>query len=419
MRERVPETIVQRWLIEYARRRDRGDAGRSRGDVSLDTLRGRIADAMHPLVESCARRFQASGEPVEDLVQEGYLGLLSALDHWDPSRGVKFSTYSVHFISGSIRHFLRDRCRPIREPARVHAMARRVEEASVELAQNLDRAPRADELAAVLDVTEEEVGEAIGSRGRQRAASIETDEDGLGIDAPDDALPISRLVEDRVLLERALAVLKPREQEVIYECYFRDLSQVEVAKKIGVSANYVSVTLRRATDRLRRVCMESEIRDPAWQREGRLVDSETGLYDRAQVHARIVEGVSRAARDSELFGLVAVRLGGMPESVRGRSAVLSACGRSLRKAIRRSDIGGRWSEDVLVALLPGTGETSAVVANRLEGTLRCAAWDAGFRVVPHCATWWHPEHGPHAADLERLLDGFASSVPIHPATGAA
>ncbi|MFM7322513.1 MAG: sigma-70 family RNA polymerase sigma factor, partial [Armatimonadota bacterium] len=326
MRERVPETVVQRWLLEYARRRDRGAAGRSRGDMPLDELRGKIADAMGPLVESCARRFQASGEPVEDLVQEGFLGLLSALEHWDPARGVKFSTYAVHFIGGSIRHFLRDRCRPIREPARVHAMARRVEEVTVELTQSLDRAPRADEVAAVLAVTEEEVGEAIGSRGRRHAASIESDDEGLGIDAPDDGLPVARLVEDRVILERALAVLKPREQEVIYECYFRDLSQVEVAKKIGVSANYVSVTLRRATDRLRRVCMESEIRDSESRREGRLVDPETGLYDRGQVHARIVEGVSRAARESEPFGLVAVRLCGMPESGRGRAAVLAACG---------------------------------------------------------------------------------------------
>ena len=374
----------------------------------MDALRGKIADSMGPLVESCARRFQASGEPLEDLVQEGYLGLLSALEHWDPARGVKFSTYSVHFIGGSIRHFLRDRCRPIREPARVHAMARRVDEVTVELAQSLARVPRADEVAAVLAVTEEEVGEAMESRGRQRAASIESDDEGLGIDAPDEGLPVARLVEDRVLLERALSVLKPREQEVIYECYFRDLSQVEVARKIGVSANYVSVTLRRATDRLRRVCLEAEVRDSDRQREGRLVDSETGLYDRAQVHARIVEGVSRSARESEAFGVVAVRLCGMPESGRGRSAVLSACGRSLRKAIRRSDIGGRWSEDVLVALLPGTGETSSVVATRLEGTLRSAAWEAGFRVVPACATWWYPEHGAHAEDLEERLDAFGA-----------
>ncbi|MFM7320383.1 MAG: hypothetical protein ACKO5K_02515, partial [Armatimonadota bacterium] len=102
---------------------------------------------------------------------------------------------------------------------------------------------------------------------------------------------------------------------------------------------------------------------------------------------------------------------GMPESGRGRSAVLAACGRSLRKAIRRSDIGGRWSEDVLVALLPATGETSSVVSNRLEGTVRSAAWEAGFRVVPACATWWHPEHGAHTAELEERIDAFAAMLP--------
>lgn len=401
-RERVADATLQRWLEEYARRRDRGDAGRSRGDVPLETLRGQIADSLAPLVESVARRFLAAGEPVEDLVQEGYLGLLAALENWDPTRGVKFSTYAVHFINGAIRHFLRDRCRPIREPARVHALARRINAASTHLVHSLERTPRSDEIAQALELPVDVVDDILAVRERSNTTTI-AEADPAG-DTPDDALPLQSVVEDRVLLERALGALKVREQQVFYEFYYRDLSQIEIARKIGVSANYVSVILRRGTDRLRRLFLEAEVRDREWDSAGQVVDAETGLYGREQTYARLVEGISRAARDGEPFGVVRVRLDGLPESSRPRREALEACGAALRRSIRRADIGGRWAPGVLVALLPQTGETSTVVAGRLEGTLRQAGDAVGVALRPVARTLWYPEHGLRAQELASRLD---------------
>jgi len=394
---------LDRWLVEYARRRDRGDAGRAGADLPLRELRERIATAMAPLVESNARRYRrVSGDLSEDLVQEGYLGLLAALEHWDPARGVKFSTYATHFIVGSIRHFLRDRSRPIREPLRLTALARRIDSAVSALSQQLGRAPRPDEIASMLEVTEESVGEALAVRDLSAPVSTSALEGDW--ETADDAVPLAQLVEDRTVLGQALALLRPREQEVVYEHFFRDLSQSEIARKLGISANYVSVTLRRGTERLRRVLSESDVLESGAFRDVRLVDPETGLYSRAQTHARLLEGVSRAARESGLFGVVAVRLTGTGLAGRSRGPVLGEYGTVLRRSIRRSDIGGRWSGNVLLALLPGTGETSSVVAERLAQRF---GGILGSGVEFAMGTFWYPEHGTRASEVVAELDRWA------------
>ncbi len=404
--EKRSEYDLERWLVEYARRRDRGDAGRAGADLPLRDLRERIASAMAPLVESNARRYRrVSGDLSEDLVQEGYLGLLAALEHWDPARGVKFSTYATHFIVGSIRHFLRDRSRPIREPLRLTALARRIDAAVSALSQQLGRAPRPDEIAAALEVSEESVGEALAVR--DLSAPVSTNSLEGEWETADDTVPLAQLVEDRTVLGQALSVLRPREQEVVYEHFFRDLSQSEIARKLGISANYVSVTLRRSTERLRRVLCESEVLDSGGIREARLVDPETGLYTRLQTNARLLEGVSRAARENGLFGVVSVRLSGLPVAGRSRGAILGEYGSVLRRSIRRSDIGGRWSDDVLLALLPGTGETSSVVADRLSQRFDEIA---GVGVGYATATFWYPEHGARASEVVAELDRWAESA---------
>jgi RNA polymerase sigma factor (sigma-70 family) len=143
------EATVHRWLQEYARRRGDGN-GRSSEDLPLPVLKAKIARAYAGLVESVARKFVGTGEPLEDLAQEGYLGLLSALEYYDPQKGVRFSTYATHFIGGAIRHFLRDRSRMIREPAWLQETAVRVERSIESLTATLEREPTSGELAAAL-----------------------------------------------------------------------------------------------------------------------------------------------------------------------------------------------------------------------------------------------------------------------------
>lgn len=418
VRTRASEETAQRWLVEFAHRRERAGDGRGRGDIPFEELRSRIAAHYAPLVESVARRFLATGEPLDDLVQEGYLGLLSALEHWDPSRGVKFTTYAVHFIAGTIRHFLRDKCRPIREPAWVHALARRIDEVSQSLTHTLHRTPTPEELAAELQVPVEQVKDAISARSRAQTLSLtESEGDGAGDGVELDRLlaqipPVQRLVEDRILLEKALAALKPREQQVVYEFFFRDLNQVEIARKIGVSPNYVSVTLRKATDRLRRLFLEAEVLDRTRGRESSILDPVTGLYAPEHVRARLVEGVSRAARSGEPFGVVAFDLSALPTLARRQDDVLRACGATVRGSIRRTDVGGRWSETTLVTLLPGAGSTSSVVADRLTPLLLKAAVESGNPVEVTTRTVWYPELGRTARELIGLLDPSEAVEPL-------
>src|SRR5207253_10112565 len=116
------------------------------------------------LVESIARRFAGATEPAEDLVQEGYIGLITAVDGYDATKGVKFSTYATHFIIGQIKHYLRDKGKIIKEPAWLQELNQRVTKAMEALAQQLSRPATNLEIAQALGMTEESVAEMLMTR---------------------------------------------------------------------------------------------------------------------------------------------------------------------------------------------------------------------------------------------------------------
>src|SRR4051812_43594204 len=127
-------------------------------------LRDRIVMQYTNLVESVARRFSGAAEPVEDLAQEGYIGLITAVDLYDPGKNVKFSTYATHFIIGQIKHYLRDRGKIIKEPAWLQELNQRVTKAMESLAQQLSRPPTNLEIAHALGMTEESVADMLMTR---------------------------------------------------------------------------------------------------------------------------------------------------------------------------------------------------------------------------------------------------------------
>jgi RNA polymerase sigma factor (sigma-70 family) len=114
------------------------------------SLRDHLVLLHAPLVEHCARNFAASGEPVEDLVQEGYVGLIKAVDRFDPDKGVRFSTYACHLINGEIRHYLRDLGRLIHEPGWHFELRQRIARVNDQLTQQLSRPPEPEEIAKSL-----------------------------------------------------------------------------------------------------------------------------------------------------------------------------------------------------------------------------------------------------------------------------
>src|SRR5579871_6747084 len=135
------------------------------------------------LVESVARRFSGASEPIEDLAQEGYIGLITAVDLYDPAKNVKFSTYATHFIIGQIKHYLRDRGKIIKEPAWLQELNQRMTKIIDSLAQQLSRPPTNAEIAEMMGLTEEAVTEMLTTREIFKVGSI----DGGSGDNEDDS----------------------------------------------------------------------------------------------------------------------------------------------------------------------------------------------------------------------------------------
>jgi RNA polymerase sigma factor (sigma-70 family) len=140
------EDVVQQF------RRLRSDDRYSMRGGDRQSLRDHLVLMHAPLVDHCARAFTASGEPVEDLLQEGSIGLIKAVDRYDPEKGVRFSTYACHLISGEMRHYLRDLGKMIHEPGWHAELRGQVMRAHEDLTQTLGRAPKPEEVASALDV---------------------------------------------------------------------------------------------------------------------------------------------------------------------------------------------------------------------------------------------------------------------------
>ena len=136
-------------------------------------IRDRIVAHYSNLVESVARRFSNASEPVEDLAQEGYIGLLTAIDLYDPTKNVKFSTYATHFIIGQIKHCLRDRGKIIKEPAWLQELNQRMTRTIDALAQKEGRPPSNEEIARMMDMTEEAVADMMMTREIFKVSSID------------------------------------------------------------------------------------------------------------------------------------------------------------------------------------------------------------------------------------------------------
>ncbi|MDX1934331.1 MAG: sigma-70 family RNA polymerase sigma factor [Capsulimonadales bacterium] len=380
---RPDEEQIARLLNEYVRRRDRCQAkGRSRDTLSLIEIKSQIAHHYTSLVESVARRFLASGEPQEDLVQEGFLGLLSALENYDSGKGVKFSTYATHFIAGAIRHCLRDRGKIIKEPAWLQELSHKINRTQDALHQSLGRTPHPGEIARVLNLTEESVEEVLATRQVFQVASFATasddgDESMVGLVDPekirsDRHVTLQLPIEDRIVLDAAAGKLKALEQNVLHEFFYKDLSQTEIARKMGISCNYVSHILKNSTQKLRRILGEAEIRDRNRSAETSIIDPASGLFTAGHILARLDEEISRSARSGQVLAVVVMLLEGIPAAGIRREEVWNLCGSTVRESIRRVDIAGRYGHDGLVVILPQTGAAGMVVAERLLDILMSA-----------------------------------------------
>jgi RNA polymerase sigma-B factor len=210
-----------------------------------------------PLVDHCARRFTNRGEPLEDLVQVGTIGLIKSVDRFDTDRGVEFSTYATPTIIGEIKRYFRDKGWAIRVPRRLQELRMSIGSVTGELSQQLGRSPTPGEIAERLGVTLEEVLEGIESSNAYSTLSLDAgdnDEEGggasmlesLGID--DEALAH---VEIRESIKPLIEQLPPREKRILLLRFFRGMTQSQIAEEIGVSQMHVSRLLTRTLQQLR------------------------------------------------------------------------------------------------------------------------------------------------------------------------
>ncbi len=219
-------------------------------DPRRAALRQHLVEAQLPLVHHLAQRFRGRGEPYDDLVQVGTIGLLNAVDRFDPERG-SFTGFAVPTILGEIRRHFRDRGWALRVPRRLQELGRQVSEARESLTQQLGRSPTVQEIARQLDADPDLVLEALDTASVYATVPLpSTPEEGemapLGF--IDSGL---ELVEHRATLRPLLARLPTRERTILALRFVRGMSQSQIAAEVGVSQMHVSRLLARSLAVLR------------------------------------------------------------------------------------------------------------------------------------------------------------------------
>jgi RNA polymerase sigma-B factor len=220
-------------------------------------LRNHIIEQCLPAAERLARRFGGIGEPTTDLTQVAFLGLVKAVDGFDASRGTEFATYATPTIVGELKRYFRDRSWGIRLPRRVQELRLAVNKGREELTQRLGHSPTIEDLAGHLMVNEEQIIEVLEAGRAYRPISLDTpvvlDDDDLTLaDTVGADDPEYGQVDYRESLSVLLARLPEREQKIISLRFYGNLTQVEIAEKIGLSQMHVSRLLRQSLDFLKR-----------------------------------------------------------------------------------------------------------------------------------------------------------------------
>jgi len=214
-----------------------------------------------PLARKLARRYSSSNEPYDDLVQVASLGLVKAVERFDPDRGFAFTSFAVPTIVGELKRYFRDTAWALHVDRSAQEHARKITEARREVSMTQGRAPTVSELAEYLECSSEEVLD-----GLQVGEAFDT----VSLDAPrpgEGEGPITRLealsdedgrmdtIDDQVTIFTAAQRLPRREREILFLRFSEDLTQTEIADRVGVSQMQVSRLLRRSLQRLRDICV--------------------------------------------------------------------------------------------------------------------------------------------------------------------
>jgi RNA polymerase sigma-B factor len=236
---------------------------RDRDSDARDALVARFM----PLARSLARRYGGSSEPFEDLLQVASLGLLKALDRYDPERGHRFSAFAVPTILGEMRRYFRDSGWALHVPRGAQERALKVRDAQEQLTKERGRAPTANQLAEYLELDIEQVLDALGALHAYETFSLDAPRPGaVGEEAVSYGDSMGRederyeLVELDATITAVLKEIAPRERLILRMRFVEDLTQTEIAARMGISQMQVSRLLRRSLDELRVLANAHEAR---------------------------------------------------------------------------------------------------------------------------------------------------------------
>ena len=236
------DTNVDALLVAYHRNGDQD----AREQVLVELM---------PLVRALALRYAGRGEPLEDLVQVGSIGLIKAVDRFDVDRGADFASYAVPTIVGEIRRHFRDKGWAMHVPRRLKELSIRLSRVLDQLTSELGRSPTVAELAAAAGVEEEEAIDALDAMNAYATRSLhapfdEGSDDNLSEKLGEDDAGYAE-VEDGTLVAAGLDALDERERQIVELRFFHEMTQSQIASEIGISQMHVSRLLRRALASMR------------------------------------------------------------------------------------------------------------------------------------------------------------------------
>lgn len=396
---KLTEEEIQDRLAEYSTNRD-------------PQIRDEIVLQYSNLVESIARRFVGACEPLEDLSQEGYIGLIASVDKYDAGKGVKFSTYATHFIIGQIKHYLRDKGKIIKEPAWLQELNQRMTRVIESLGQQLGRQPTEKEIGDVMQMPEQTVAELLTTREVFKVSSLDGDRDNPNDQRDTEKISDEKVVtfqlplEDKIVLEAAMDRLKDIEQQVISAHYYKGHNQTEIAKQLGISCNYVSHILRNGTKKLKKILTTDEIRDSQMQRTNiaarvrtrdrsqepvSVLDNATGVYSGWYLEQRMDEEISRACRGGSNVALVMIDVC-LPDNIDRymrmvrMDDILYTAAQEMRASVRKMDVLARFGETSFGLILPHADSHAEVVAERLARIVSNIEIESGRKTAKIGAT---------------------------------
>jgi RNA polymerase sigma-B factor len=228
------------------------------------SVRARLVAEHLPVAEHIARRFRNRGQSEEDLRQVAAVGLIQAVDRFDPKRGSDFLSFAVPTITGEVRRYFRDATWSVAVPRRLKELHAAITTTTAQLSQSLGRAPRPSELAEALGRPVEEIHEGLSAANAYRSDSLDETVSGADgvttsvgdlLGGPDDELAD---VESRQTLFPALAQLPERERTIVMLRFFGNLTQTQIADRIGLSQMHVSRLLATSIKKLRTTLAEAE-----------------------------------------------------------------------------------------------------------------------------------------------------------------